>query len=64
MKVWTQQQASRRLTLVLVGCWDRTCEYDCLVSEYEWWTLTTLLGGQDGTSGAPPGSGAGPRCHE
>ena len=42
---------------------DKTCEYDCLVSEYEWWSLTTILGGQDGT-GAPPGSGAGPRCHD
>ena len=27
---------------------DKTCEYDCLVSEYEWWILTTYLGGQDG----------------
>ena len=42
---------------------DPTCEYDCLVSEYEWWSLTTILGGQDGT-GAPPGSGAGPRCDD
>ena len=33
------------------------------MSEYEWWSLTTILGGQDGT-GAPPGSGAGPRCHD
>ena len=38
---------------------DATCEYDCLVSEYEWWSLTTLLGGQDGT-GAPSHRGV---CH-
>ena len=25
---------------------DRTCEYDCMVVEYEYWALTSLLGGQ------------------
>ena len=23
---------------------DKTCEYDCLVSEFEFWSLTTVLG--------------------
>lgn len=25
---------------------DRTCQYDCMVVEYEYWALTSLLGGQ------------------
>eukprot|EP00666_Eupelagonemidae_sp_cell4sb_P000715 gene715-13661_t len=32
---------------------DRTCDFACLASEYEWWSITSLLGGQDGSQGAP-----------
>merc|ERR1711865_1049359 len=28
---------------------DDTCDYSCLVTEYIMWTLTSILGGQDGS---------------
>jgi hypothetical protein len=28
---------------------DKTCEYDCMVVEYEYWAITSLLGGQQST---------------
>ena len=33
------------------GAWftydDKTCEYDCMISEYHYWAITSLLGAQD-----------------
>jgi len=26
---------------------DETCEYNCMIAEYLYWSLTSLLGGQD-----------------
>lgn len=28
---------------------DKTCDYECLVTEYTMWSLTSILGGQDGS---------------